>query len=308
MRGSLLVAGILLASGLPADRAGGIGFPCTLGHASPTGSQPCSPCEPGTFAPFFGETSCRPCPDGTAATQSAAFECVDCVCDDAVSCTHDSCEPDTAVCTATPVAACEPVQVQFTGVVEFTEDAASLVEAGMPLEGSYEVDPLAPDLRPDDPDLGRYSSALRSLEIRVGDPTVLVAVPKPAFPVGRLDMWLDPDEIYAVAFEVQLTTQANVSAPFFSLELAGTDSLNDDSLLVDPDLASFGANELRIYRTEFIEFPGPGGAPIVLPIDFDVVNASILTLTAPEPGVESLAWVGVAAPIALARIRRRRTN
>lgn len=65
----------LLVAFAPGRAGSGISFPCTLGTASPTGNQPCTPCEPGTFAPGFGATECQPCPPDSFIEGPGAFQC-----------------------------------------------------------------------------------------------------------------------------------------------------------------------------------------------------------------------------------------
>jgi hypothetical protein len=285
-----LTALVLLAAQVPNDRAAaGLGFPGTRGHASPTGVQPCTPCAPGTFAPGFGATACDPCPDRTAATGSGAFQCDSCVCDDGTACTHDSCEPDTAACTAKPVAGCEEVLVEVTGVVETVFDASSPVDVGMPVAGTYSVDPLAPDSRPDDPELGRYPSAGRSLDFRVGDPAVFVATSVGA---NRIDVWRE-EENYSVLFGIDVTTPPDGDGVQFQISLTGTDSIVDDALLVVPDIASFESVVLDLDDFD------------VQQLFFPLFRSSITSLTAPEPDGPALALGAFAALSAVATARTR---
>lgn len=274
---------LVLASTFAGDRAhAGIGIPCQLGHASPTGFEPCTACAPGTVARFFGRTSCEPCPDGTAATGSGAFECDDCRCDDATTCTHDSCNPATAACTAEPVASCELIHVEFAGVI-FQNDGFPFVTEGMPVVGSYDVDPSAADLSRTDPNRGEYT-ALWSLDVSVGDnPVVFIATAQR----GVMNVFV-PDQVYGVAFSgLDVTTPTDGMGDDLDISLESTaGAFDDDALIAVPDVASF--DELQQIRISTSGFPPFGGISMWA---HDIV-------VTPEPGAAILACGALAGLIA----------
>ena len=281
-----------LASLAPAGRAeAGIGIPCTLGTASPTGFQPCTACAPGTFAPGFGLTECSVCPAGTAATVSGSFACNDCDCDDLTACTLDTCNASTGVCSAEAVPECEVVQVSFAGVVDGSFDFPA-VTVGMPISGSYLVDPLAPDDSPLDPDFGRYPSATRSLEVRVGQPVVLEAVG----PSGLLAIFDPPavEDVYRVEFGIDVTTPPEVPGDYLAVSLRDDTrtAFASDALVAAPPPSAFGVTQLAI----------------VLSVGEDAtISASDFTLTAPEASASPVAAFAAMALAALRLSSRRRT-
>jgi hypothetical protein len=284
---------VLVASLALADRAGaGFGIPCSLGESSPTGFQPCTACAPGTFAPGFGATECSVCPAGTAATVSGSFACSDCDCDDLTACTLDTCNAGTGVCSAEAVPECEVVRVSFAGVVDGATDFPA-VTIGMPMTGSYTVDPLAPDDSPLDPAFGRYPSAARSLDVRVGQPVVLEAIA----PEGLFSIFDPPsvEDVYLVDFNgIQVTTPPNVPGDFFEVSPrdASRTAFSSDALVAAPPPSSFGVTRLKV----------------VLSVGDDAtISATDFTLTTPEPNASALAGSAVTAMIAL-RVSSRRTT
>ena len=48
---------------------------CRRGYASPTGSEPCAPCNPGQYSSFIGSTQCVQCPIGRYSSSVAAWSC-----------------------------------------------------------------------------------------------------------------------------------------------------------------------------------------------------------------------------------------
>lgn len=249
--------------------------------------MPCTPCAPGTVAPGFGATSCQPCPDGTAATGSDAFVCADCDCDDATACTLDTCNAATAVCSAEAVPSCELVHVEFSGVVDRVFDF-SLVAVGMPIAGSYDVDPLAPDETPLDPSAGSYATAARSFEIRVGDPAVVTAVGSLGS-VGVFDAF--PNDVYRLDFDEIAAAVDDVETASFALILTAKNAFAGDALIEAPSLASFDSIRLTLALS-FEEADS-------------VIESSDFALTAPEPDAVALAGAATAVLLALTSSRRR---
>jgi len=52
--------------------------PCIPGTSSPTGNDPCTNCDVGTFAEQIGSTSCQPCPAGKFVNTTGANSCILC--------------------------------------------------------------------------------------------------------------------------------------------------------------------------------------------------------------------------------------
>jgi hypothetical protein len=275
LRIAVVVAGLLLAADLA--RAGVGPFPCGPGTFSPDGFEPCTSCAPRTFTAFLSSTQCSACD-----------------CDDDTVCTLDTCNAATGVCSAAAVPECELVRVEFAGVVDEVL-GASIVSVGMPIEGSYLVDPAAPDHDPLHPAAGFYESAARSLELRVGQPVVLAAT-EPIGSIGIVDNDAVFQDRYGLHAEILVTTPAGIGG-FFDMSLSNGDlaTFASDALpATPPDLSSFGGTSLEIELSD----PHGGEATI---------RASEFTLTTPEPNASALTCIAAAALAAL-RTRTRRAG
>lgn len=53
--------------------------PCTPGQFSATGNDPCTACDPGTFADLMSSTTCTPCPPGRFQAAAGASSCPSCL-------------------------------------------------------------------------------------------------------------------------------------------------------------------------------------------------------------------------------------
>ena len=74
---------------------------CVAGFFSENGLDqplPCSPCDPGTFAPDPGALACRACPSNTFQPTFGAAACESCGCNDADTCSTDTCDATTGEC------------------------------------------------------------------------------------------------------------------------------------------------------------------------------------------------------------------
>jgi hypothetical protein len=222
-------------------------------------------------------------------------QCSACDCDDHTVCTLDACDAATGVCSATAVPECQLVRVEFSGVVDQVFGTPSPVSVGMPVEGSYIVDPAAPDYNPLNPAVGAYDSAARSLEIHAGQPVALAAVS----PIGLIHVFDDDlglGDTYFVDFSgILVTTPADLPGESASISLSHGDLatfVSDALPVVPPDVSSFSETSLRIG----------------LSVGEDVsIRASAFTLTTPEPNASALAGIAATALLAL-RSRRGRES
>jgi hypothetical protein len=170
-RGAMIVlACALVAPGIAA--AGEFGIPCDPGSFSANGFEPCTACAPGTFSAFDGAIQCEMCPAGSFTSMSGSSLCVPCQCNDNTTCTIDGCNAVTAACTVEPVATCEPLAIYFEGTVTSiglsSAQPSAFFSLGMPMEGRFVLDPLAPDAEPISTTLGTFPGAVVDFEVRVG--------------------------------------------------------------------------------------------------------------------------------------------
>lgn len=121
---AIAVAWLVTASLLPiAAWAGLPGIPCFAGSSSPTGSQPCTSCAPGTFASFFGMDHCDACPADTFADEFGATGCLPCGCNDGLVCTIDACEASSGVCSNDHDSSC---RARFTPLGQLPDGVSSV--------------------------------------------------------------------------------------------------------------------------------------------------------------------------------------
>jgi MYXO-CTERM domain-containing protein len=257
----------------------------------------CPLCAPGTFASNAGSTLCQTCEDGFFSASPGAATCAPCLCNDSIACTHDTCGPATGLCSAEPVAACEPVQIDFAGTVtELVEfgGASAFLALGVPFEGYYVLDPEAPDAAPGDPHFGYFLGAVVDYFSRIG--TGPAAIESTA-DYGNVTVY-DEDH--------DLGDGISISVPLLSgSALAGATRGHSDISLHYVDHSQIASDALSIMAPPPL-FSGYVQLSLLEGVAGETFAASSDLVFSPEPG--GTAAVAAAALAALTMLRRKRSG